>query len=160
MRVRHGECCVEIEFKACFRDFLRYSLYSSWGRDKLSEAGEFYLRGCKVTALLFCASVLVVSRVVLNSTRHSALWSHYAHRPAFAVHCRYRAAARVASALANAARFGNPCIALHVAGRRRLKFYVRRLTPHLAPPLEISCEVVCASFDAIARIRVLRVSRV
>lgn len=32
--------------------------------------------------------------------------------------------------------------------------------PHLAPSLEISCEVVCASFDAIARIRVLRVSRV
>ena len=32
------KCCVEIEFKACFRDFLRYGLYSSCGCDKLSEA--------------------------------------------------------------------------------------------------------------------------
>lgn len=66
------KCCVEIEFKACFRDFLRYSLYSSCGRDKLlSEAGEFYLRGCKVAALLFCASACHIARVVLNSAQHS-----------------------------------------------------------------------------------------
>ena len=66
LRARHGECCVEIEFKACFRDFLRYSRYGSCGRDKLlSEAGEFYLHGCKVSALRFCASAFVVSRVVL-----------------------------------------------------------------------------------------------
>ena len=88
------KCCVEIEFKACFRDFLRYSLYSSCGRDKLSEAGEFYLRGCKVSALLFCASAFVVSRVIVNSAWHSALWSRYAHHPAFAVCCRYRYRAR------------------------------------------------------------------
>ena len=65
------KCCVEIEFKACFRDFLRYGLYGSCGLDKLSEAGKFYLRGCKVAALLFCASAFVISRIVVNSAWHS-----------------------------------------------------------------------------------------
>ena len=60
------KCCVEIEFKAYFRDFLRYGLYGSCGRDKLSKAGEFYLRGCKVSALRLCVSVFVVSHVVFE----------------------------------------------------------------------------------------------
>jgi len=51
-------------------------------------------------------------------------------------------------------------VASYVVWHSLLEFYVRRLTPHLASPLEISCEVARASFDALARIRVLRVSRV
>lgn len=88
LRVRHGECCVEIEFKACFLDFLRYSRYSSCGCDKLSEASGFYLRGCKVAALLFCASAFVVSRVVLNSARHSVFCA-CAVRRLFCAHCEF-----------------------------------------------------------------------
>ena len=57
-------------------------------------------------------------------------------------------------------RFGVLRVALYVVWYRRSVLYVWRLTPHIAPLREISCEVVCASFDAIARIRVLRVSRV
>ena len=39
----------------------------------------------------------------------------------------------------------------YVVWHSHLEFYVRRLTPHLAPSCEISCEVVCASFDAFVR---------
>ena len=42
-------------------------------------------------------------------------------------------------------------VASYVVWYRRSVLYVRRLASHLAPPLEISCEVVCASFDAIAK---------
>ena len=42
-------------------------------------------------------------------------------------------------------------VASYVVWHSRLEFYVRRLTPHLAPSCEISCEVVCASFDAFVR---------
>jgi len=47
-------------------EFLRYSRYSSCGRDKLSEASGFYLRGCKVAVLLFYPSAFVVSRVIFE----------------------------------------------------------------------------------------------
>ena len=57
-------------------------------------------------------------------------------------------------------RFGVLRVALYVVWHSHLEFYVRRLVSHLALPLEISCEVAHASFDALARIRVLRVSRV
>ncbi len=57
-------------------------------------------------------------------------------------------------------RFGVLRVALYVVWYRRSVLYVWRLASHLASSLEISCEVACASFDAIARIRVLRVSRV
>ena len=156
---------------------MRYGLYSSCGRDKLSEAGEFYLhylRGCKVAALLFYPSAFVVSRVIfefcaafgiLRMCRSTFVLrtlrvllgvrrSRYAHHPAFTVRCRYRDAVRVVL------RFGVLRVALYVVWHSHLEFYVRRLASDLASSLEISCEVVCASFDAIARIRVLRVSRV
>ena len=126
MRVRHGECCVEIEFKACFRDFLRYSRYSSCGRDKLSKTGEFYLRGCKVAALRFLrVGICRIARVVLNSARHSALWSRYAHHPAFAVRCRYRYRVRRVCITVLALRQSVRSFACRTR-RRRLKFYVRR----------------------------------
>ena len=48
-------------------------------------------------------------------------------------------------------RFGVLRVALYVVWHSHLEFYVRRLASHLASSLEISCEVVCASFDAIAR---------
>ena len=151
------------------RDFLRCSRYSSCGRDKLSEAGEFYLRylarmqsSCLAVLCVgichiarrfkFCAAfdilrmcrsmfVLRVLRVLLG-----VRCSRFAP-PAleYCVLCLRRATLRVTS---------------YVVWHSHLEFYVRRLTPHLAPSCEISCEVVCASFDAIAKIRVLRVSRV
>ena len=162
------KCCVEIEFKACFRDFLRCSRYSSCERDKLSKTGEFYLhylRGCKISALLFCASACHIARrfefcaafgilhmcrlmFVLRALRVllGVQCSRFAP-PAlgYCVLCLRRATLRVAS---------------YVVWHSHLEFYVRRLASHLASSLEISCEVVCASFDAIARICVLRVSRV
>ena len=147
-------------------EFLRYSRYSSCGRDKLSEASGFYLRGCKVAALLFYPSAFVVSRVIfefcaafgiLRMCRSTFVLralrvllgvrrSHFAP-PALGccVLCPRRATLLVVS---------------YVVWYRRSVLYVWRLTPHLASSLEISCEVVCASFDAIAKIRVLRVSRV
>ena len=48
-------------------------------------------------------------------------------------------------------RFGVLRVALYVVWHSHLEFYVRRLASHLASSLEISCEVVCASFDAIAK---------
>ena len=42
-------------------------------------------------------------------------------------------------------------VASYVVWHSHLEFYVRRLASHLASSLEISCEVVCASFDAIAK---------
>ena len=126
MRVRHRKALCRDKSGACFRDFLRCSRYSSCGCDKLSKIGEFYLhylRGCKVSTLLFCASVLVVSRVVLNSARHRALVELCASS------C-IRRALSVSIPCASRLRhgtgcFGNSCIALHAARRRRLKFYVR-----------------------------------
>lgn len=47
---------VEIEFKVCFRNFLRYGLYGSCGLDKLSEAGEFYLHYPCDAGICFAAS--------------------------------------------------------------------------------------------------------
>ena len=74
------KCCVEIEFKACFRNSLRYGLYSSCGRDKLSEAGEFYLhylaRMQSVALLFLCVGACRIARVVLNSARHSVFCTH------------------------------------------------------------------------------------
>ena len=93
--------------------------------------------------LRMCRSTFVLRalRVLLGVRR-----SHFAP-PALGccVLCPRRAALRVVS---------------YVVWYRRSVLYVWRLAPHLASSLEISCEVVCASFDAIARIRVLRVSRV
>lgn len=174
MRVRHRKALCRDKSGACFRGFLRCSRYSSYRREKLSKTGEFYLH--YLARMQSSCLVVFVRRCLSYRARRfeSAWYSVFcacAARRLFCARCAFRSASGalvmritlhsscavgidtvcVASALANAARFGNPCIALHVAGRRRLKFYVRRLTPHLAPPLEISCEVVCASFDAIAK---------
>ena len=141
------------------------SRYSSCGRDKLSKTGEIYLRylcGCKVPALLFCASAFVVSRVIfefcaafsiLRMCRSTFVLralrvflgvrcSHFA--PPVLGHCAL--CPRCA-----ALRFGVLRVALYVVWHSHLEFYVRRLAPHLVSSLEISCEVVCASFDAIAK---------
>lgn len=118
---------VKDRFKACFRNSLRCSRYSSCGRDKLSKIGEFYLHYLcvhKVPVMRFCASAFVVSRVVLGSARHLALWSL----------CALSSLCRVLSVpipCASRLRHGAACfgvlrVALYVVGRRRLKFYVRR----------------------------------
>ena len=110
---------VEIGFGA--RNSLSCSRYSSCGCDKLSEAGKFYLRGCKVSALRFCASAFVISRVVLGSARHSALWSLCASS-------RIRRALSVPIPCASRLRRGAACLGNFVCytRRRRLKFYARR----------------------------------
>ena len=145
-------------------EFLRYSRYSSCGRDKLSEASGFYLCGCKVPALRFlCVDICRIARrfefcmvfgilrrcrstFVLRALRVllDVRCSHFAP-PALGccVLCPRRATLRVAS---------------YVVWYRRSVLYVWRLTPHIAPLCEISCEVARASFDALTRIRVLRVS--
>ena len=167
------KCCVEREFKACFRDFLRYSLYSSCGREKPSEM-EFYLRylcGCKVPALRFlCVSICRIARRfelcaafgILRMYRSTFVLR--ALRVLLGVRCsRFAPPALGYCVLCPrrvVLRFGVLRVALYVVWHSYLEFYVRRLASHLASSLEISCEVVCASFDAIARIRVLRVSRV
>ena len=127
MHVRHRKALCRDRFGACFRNSLRCSRYGPCWREKLSET-EFYLRylrGCKVPALRFlCVSICYIARVALNSTRHSALGSLCAS-------LRIRRALSVSISCASrlrrgAACFGNPCVALHAARCRRLKFYVRR----------------------------------
>ena len=91
LRVRHRKALCRDKSGACFRGFLRCSRYSSCGCDKLSKTGELYLhylRGCKVFALLFCASAFVVSRVVLNSAQHSVFCA-CAVRRLFCAHCEF-----------------------------------------------------------------------
>lgn len=84
--------------------------------------------------LRMCRSTFVLRalRVLLGVRR-----SHFAP-PAlgYCVLCLRRATLRIAS---------------YVVWHSHLEFYVRRLASHLASSLEISCEVVCASFDAIAK---------
>ena len=135
---------------------MRCSRYSSCGCDKLSEASRFYLRGCKVAALLFCASACHIAR-------------RFEFCAAFGIlrMCRSTFVLRALRVLLGVrrSRFAPPalgycvlcprCATLRVASyvvwHSRLEFYVRRLASHLASSLEISCEVVCASFDAFVR---------
>ena len=150
------------------------SRYSSCGRDKLSKTGEIYLRylcGCKVPALLFCASAFVVSRVIFEFCAAFSIlrmcrstFVLRALRVLLGVRCSHFAPPALGCCVLcprrATLRFGVLRVALYVVWHSHLEFYVRRLASHLASSLEISCEVVCASFDAIARICVLRVSRV
>ncbi len=162
LRVRHRKALCIDKSGACFRGFLRYSRYSSCGCDKLSEASGFYLRGCKVAVLLFCASAFVVSRVVFEFC--AAFGILHMCRLMFVL-CTLRALLGVRRSCFTppvlghcalcprcaALRFGVLRVASYVVWYRRSVLYVWRLTPHLAPSCEISCEVVCASFDAIAK---------
>ena len=119
------KCCVEIEFKACFRGFLRCSRYSSCGYDKLSEAGKFYLRGCKVAALRFlCVGVCRIARRFEFCAAFGVLVALYASL------CIRRAL----SVSRRRARASASCCALRQSVHsftcrircRRLKFCVRR----------------------------------
>ena len=141
---------------------MRCSRYSSCGRDKLSEASGFYLRGCKVAALLFYPSAFVVSRVIfefyaafgiLRMCRSTFVLR--ALRVLLGVRCsRFAPPALGYCVLCPrrvVLRFGVLRVALYVVWHSYLEFYVRRLASHLAPSCEILCEVVCASFDAFVR---------
>lgn len=165
LRVRHRKALCRDRFKACFRGFLRCSRCSSCGRDKLSEAGEFYLRYlarmqssclavlcvgvCRIARRFeFCVAFGILrmcrSTFVLRALRVllGVRCSHFAP-PALGccVLCPRRAVLR----------FGVLRVALYVVWHSHLEFYVRRLASDLASLLEISCEVVCASFDAFVR---------
>ena len=142
------KCCVEIEFKACFRNFLRCSRYSSCRRDKLSEASGFYLRGCKVAALLFYPSAFVVSRVIFEFCAAFSILRMC--RSTFVLRAlRVLLGVRCSRFAPPALRYCVLCprcatlrVALYVVWYRRSVLYVWRLTPHIAPLCEISCEVV------------------
>lgn len=146
---------------------MRCSRYSSCRRDKLSEASGFYLRGCKVAALLFYPSAFVVSRVIFEFCAAFSIlrmcrstFVLRALRVFLGVRCSHFAPPALGCCVLCPRRVVLRFGVLRVVWHSHLEFYVRRLASHLASSLEISCEVVCASFDAIARIRVLRVSRV
>lgn len=169
MRVRHRKALCRDRFGACFWDFLRCSRYSSCRRDKLSKTGEFYLHICADVKYLPCGFVrrlLSYRAGRFNSARHSVFCA-CAVRRLFCAHCEFCSASGVlvmrivrirdapsvsipCACVCVMLCFGNPCVALHVARRRRLKFYVRHPVPYLAPPCEISCEVPCPSLDFIA----------
>ena len=161
MRVRHRKALCRDKSGACFRGFLRCSRYSSCGREKLSKTGEFYLhylarmqssclavfvRRClsyRARRFKFCTafSILHMCRLMFVLRALRVLLGVQCSRfapPAlgYCVLCLRRATLRVAS---------------YVVWHSHLEFYVRRLASHLASSLEISCEVVCASFDAIAK---------
>ena len=107
---------------------MRYSLYSSCGRDKLlSEAGKFYLHYLARMQSSYLA-VFVRQRLSYRARRFkfcTALWSRYAHHPAFAVRCRYRYRVRRVCITVLALRQSVRSFACRTR-RRRLKFYVRR----------------------------------
>ena len=151
---------------------MRCSRYSSCGCDKLSEASRFYLARMQSSCLAvfvrrclsyrarrfeFCAAFGILrmcrSTFVLRALR-VLLGVRCSRFAPHALWCCVLCLRRVVL------RFGVLRVALYVVWYHRSVLYVWRFAPHLASSLEISCEVVCASFDAIARIRVLRVSRV
>lgn len=142
---------------------MRCSRYSSCGCDKLSEASRFYLARMQSSCLAvfvrrclsyrarrfeFCAAFGILrmcrSTFVLRALRVllGVRCSRFAP-PAlgYCVLCPRRVVLR----------FGVLRVALYVVWHSHLEFYVRRLASHLTSSLEISCEVVCASFDAIAK---------